>query len=221
MKRYRNRILLGILFLVFGTILIGFSAIDAIREYDTYNNRVRVIGTVEDTNYKTRTTLIKYTTEDGTTVNKELNIIDTSMNKGDEVVVYYHKDNPTQSFIKTQIIYVATFFGLGILFIIVFIIISCFVLKHILNDIKLIKTGKKINAKIESITINRTITRCPYKVVLSYTEGKKTYKFKYNSVWFNIKDVVDVYKVKTIPVYVANNYKKYYIDFTKLETLNN
>ncbi len=221
MKRYRNRILLGILFLVFGIILIGFSAIDAIREYDTYNNRVRVIGTVEDTNYKTRTTLIKYTAEDGTTVNKELNIIDTSMNKGDEVVVYYHKDNPTQSFIKTQIIYVATFFGLGILFIIVFIIISCFVLKHILNDIKLIKTGKKINAKIESITINRTITRCPYKVVLSYTEGKKTYKFKYNSVWFNIKDVVDVYKVKTIPVYVANNYKKYYIDFTKLETLNN
>ena len=46
-------------------------------------------------------------------------------------------------------------------------------------------------------------------------------KFKYNNVWFNIKDIVDVYKIKTIPVYVTKGYKKYYIDFTTLETLNN
>ena len=221
MKRYRNMILIGILFLVFGAILTGFSAVDASREYDTYQNRVRINGVVEDVNYKTKTTLIRYTTLDNTTINKELNLIDTSMNKGDEVIVYYHKDKPTQSFIKTQIIYVAAYFGLGILFIIIFILFSIIVLYKLLNDIKLIKAGKKIDAKIESITINRTMTRCPYKIVLSYTEGKKQYKFKYNSVWFNIKDVVDIYNIKTIPVYVTNNYKKYYIDFSQLEILNN
>ncbi len=221
MKRYRNKILVGIIFLVFGIILLAFSSIDAMREYDTYMNRIRVEGTVEDSNYKTKTTLIKYQIEDGTYIQKEFNLIDTSMNKGESIVVYYHKDKPTQAFVKTQLIYVAAYFGLGLLFIFIFLIFACIVLARILDDIKLVKTGKKIDAKIESITINRTMTRCPYKIVLSYTDGKKIYKFKYNSVWFNIKDVVDSYKIKTLPVYVTNNYKKYYIDFTQLETLNN
>jgi hypothetical protein len=221
MKRYRNKVLVGILFLVFGIMFVAFSAVDAIRNYETYLNRVRVEGVVEDVNYKTKSTLIKYNTEDNTTIQKEFNLIDTSMNKGDTIIVYYHKDKVTQAFIKTQIIYVAAFFGIDILFIIIFIIFLTIVLVSIRGDIKLVKTGKRVEAKIESITINRTMTRCTYKVVLSYQDGKKVYKFKYNSVWFNIKDVVDSYKIKTIPVYVTKNYKKYYIDFSTLETLNN
>jgi hypothetical protein len=221
MKRYRNKVLVGILFLVFGIMFVAFSAVDAIRNYETYLNRVRVEGVVEDVNYKTKSTLIKYNTEDNTTIQKEFNLIDTSMNKGDTIIVYYHKDKVTQAFIKTQIIYVAAFFGIGILFILIFIIFLTIVLVSIRGDIKLVKTGKRVEAKIESITINRTMTRCPYKVVLSYQDGNKVYKFKYNSVWFNIKDVVDSYKIKTIPVYVTKNYKKYYIDFSTLETLNN
>ena len=221
MKRYRNKILVGIMFLVFGIIFVSFSAVDAFREYDTYNNRVRVEGTVENVNYRTKTTLISYTTTEGITVQKEFNMIDTSMNKGDTIVVYYHKDNYNQSFIKTQILYVIGYFTVGLVLIFIFLIVFLIVIFSVINDIKLMKNGKKIDAKIESITINRTMTRCPYKVVLSYTEGKKTYKFKYNNVWFNIKDIVEVYKIKTIPVYVTKGYKKYYIDFTTLETLNN
>jgi TM2 domain-containing membrane protein YozV len=220
MKRYRNKILVGIMFLVFGIIFVSFSAVDVVREYDTYNNRVRVEGYVENVNYRTKTTLISFTTLEGITVQKEFNMIDTSMNKGDTIAVYYHKDNYNQSFIKTQILYVMGFFTVGLILIFIFLIVFIIVIVSVLNDIKLMKNGKRIDAKIESITINRTMTRCPYKVVLSYTEGKKTYKFKYNSVWFNIKDLVDVYKIKTIPVYVTKDYKKYYIDFTTLETLN-
>ena len=219
MKRYRNKILVGIFFLIFSIILVSFSAVDAFREYDTYVNRVRVEGTVVDVNYKTKTTLISYPAND-TIIVKELNLIDTSMNKEDKVIVYYHKDDPTIFFLKNQIIYVMGFFALGIVLFIVFLIFFFYVIFACLNDIKLMSKGKKIEATIESITINRTITRCPYKIVLSYTEGKKKYTFKYNSVWFNIKDIVDVYKIKTIPVYVTDDFKKYYIDLTTLETLN-
>ena len=219
MKRYRNKVLVGIFFLIFSIILISFSAVDAFKEYDTYNNRVRVEGTVVDVNYKTKTTLISYTAND-TNIVKELNMIDTSMNKDDVVIVYYHKDNPTEFFLKNQIIYVMGYFGLGIILFVVFLIFFFYVIFACLSDIKLMSKGKKIEATIESITINRTITRCPYKIVLSYTEGKKTYKFKYNSVWFNIKDIVDAYKIKTVPVYVSEDFKKYYIDLTTLEKLN-
>jgi hypothetical protein len=127
-------------------------------------------------------------------------MIDTSMNKGDTIVVYYHKDNYNQSFIKTQILYVIGYFTVGLVLIFIFLIVFLIVIFSVVNDIKLMKNGKRIDAKIESITINRTMTRCPYKVVLSYTEGKKTYKFKYNNVWFNIKDIVDVYKIKTFEI---------------------
>ena len=216
MKKYRNKILLGIFFLIFGVILFAFSAVDAVRGYDTYKNRVRVEGIVSDVNYNTKTTLITYEA-DGVTIQKELNMIDTSMNKDDKIIVYYHKDNHNQIFLKNQLLYVACYFGLGMFISVIFDVL---VIIGVISDIKLMKYGKKIEAKIESITINRTITRCPYKLVLSYTVGKKVYKFKYNSVWFNIKDVVDAYKIKTVPVYVTDDYKKYYIDLKVLETLN-
>ena len=219
MKRYRNKILVGIFFLIFSIILVSFSCVDVVREYDTYVNRVRVEGTVVDVNYKTKTTLISYNAGE-TIIQKELNMIDTSMNKDDKVIVYYHKDNPTQFFLKNQVIYVMGFFALGIVLFIVFLIFFIYVILACLSDIKLMAKGKKIEATIDSITINRTITRCPYKLVLSYMVGKKKYVFKYNSVWFNIKDIVDAYKIKTVPVYVSKDYKKYYIDLTTLEKLN-
>ena len=219
MKQYRNKILFGMFFLIFGIILFIFSAVDALKCYDIYQNRVRVDGVVSNVDYKTNTTLISYEA-DGVKIQKELNMIDTSMKKDDSVVVYYHKDKPEQIFLKNQLIYVVCYFSLGIGLMFVAVIFFMIVIIGVINDIKLMKNGKKIEANIESITINRTITRCPYKLVLSYTVGKKVYKFKYNSVWFNIKDVVDTYKIKTIPVYVSEDYKKYYIDLKKLELLN-
>lgn len=220
MKKYRNKILIGIFFLIFGIILFSFSAVDAMKGYDIYNNRVRVEGTVLDVNYKTNTTIITYEAN-GVIVQKELNMIDTSMNKEDKVVVFYHKNDANQFFLKNQLIYVGCYFGLGVLLMFISVLFVFMVIFGVLGDIKLIKHGKKIEATIESITINRTITRCPYKLVLSYKEGKNVHEFKYNSVWFNIKDVVDTYKIKTVPVYVTEDYKKYYIDLSVLETLNN
>ena len=220
MKRYRNKILVGIFFLMFGIIFVSFTLIDGIKDYNIYQNSIRVEGVVSDVNYKTRTTLISYSA-DTTVIQKELKMIDTSMKKDDKVIVYYNKDNPNEFVVKNHILYIITFFILGSVLILIFIVIGIYVLIKMMGDIKLLKNGKKIECKIESITINRTITRCPYKIVLSYKEGKKTYKFQYNSVWFNIKDIVDSYKIKTIPVYVSEDYKKYYIDLSLLETLNN
>ena len=219
MRRYRNIMVVGIFFLVFGLIFVSFTAIDGFREYDTYKNRVRVEGKVEDTNYKTKTTLITYTANN-TVIQKELNLIDTSLNKDDTVIVYYNANDPTKAFIKTQIIYILTYFAVGLGCMITFVVLFIIVLVKLSKDIKLIKTGKRIEATIDNITINRSITRCPYKVVLTYKVGKKVYKFVNNSVWFNIKDIVDDYKIKTIPVYVTDNYKRYYIDLSTIEQLN-
>ena len=220
MKRYRNIMLVGIFFLVFGLIFVSFTSIDGIRLYDTYKNRIRVNGVVESVNYKTKTTLISYNADDKT-IQKELNLIDTSLDKDSEVIVYYHKNDPSKAFIRTQLIQILFYFSIGAGFIFVFLCIFVYVLLKLMNDIKLIKNGKRIDAEIVSITINRNITRCPYKIVLKYKVGKKEYEFKYNSVWFNIKDIVDEYKIKTVPVYVDKNYKKYYIDLSSIELLNN
>ena len=220
MKRYRNNILIGIFFLVFSIIFIAFSTIEGLKAYPIYENRVRVEGKVLDVNYKTRTTVITYST--GTAmVQQELNMIDTSMKKDDTIIIFFKKGNPNEFILKNHIIYIIAFFILGTFLMLSFIVDSIYIIYKLSRDIKLYKTGKRIECKIESITINRTITRCPYKIVLSYKEGKKTYKFQYNSVWFNIKDVVDSYKIKTVPVYVSKDYKKYYIDLSQLETLNN
>lgn len=220
MRRYRNTMLVGIIFLVFGLIFVSFTSIECIRMYDTYTNRIRVSGIVENVNYKTKTTLISY--NDGNTViQKELNLIDTSLNKDDEVIVYYHKDDSSKSFIKTQLYQVLIYLGIGVALVIVFIVIFIYVLVKLLRDKKLIKSGKRIEASIKSITINRNITRCPYKLVLTYKHKDKVYEFKYNSVWFNIKDIVDEYNIKKIPVYVDKDYKNYYIDLSSIELLNN
>ena len=220
MKRYRNLVLMGIFFLVFGLIFIVFSSIEGIKDYPIYENRVRVEGIVTDVNYKTRTTYITYNTETSA-IQQELKMIDTSMKKDDRIIVFYNKDNPNEFLLKNHLVYIIAFFAIGSLLMVLFAGVFVYVLYSVSRDIKLLKTGTKINCKIESITINRTITRCPYKIVLSYTKGKKTYKFQYNTVWFNIKDIVDAYKIKTVPVYVSKDYKKYYIDLSTLETLNN
>ena len=122
MKRYRNLILIGIFFLVFGLIFIIFSSIEGIKDYPIYENRVRVEGTVTDVNFKTRTTYITYNTETST-IQQELKMIDTSMKKDDKIIVFYNKDNPNEFLLKNQLIYVIAFFIIGSVLILLFIIV--------------------------------------------------------------------------------------------------
>ena len=145
------------------------------------------------------------------------------MNTGDVVDVYYNENYPSSCFVKSQIMYVivstcisGALIVLSFIFFIILIVLSR-------RDKYLKLNGEKIDAKIVSVKENRSvhlIARCPYTVICSYKVGKKTYKFKNSSVWFNIGEIIKEYDLKTIPVYVdGKNYHKYYMDLLDIENL--
>lgn len=220
MKRYRNNLIFSIIFLIFGLILLGFSSIDVYRSRNIIKARAGTYATVESINLRTNTTIVKYTIGEQTYLN-ELNVIDTSLNVGDEIIIYYDYNNPYDVIIRAQAIYMILYVVLGSIFILIFIIILIITINKMHRDNKLKKYGNKIDANIDKIIINRSVFRCPYKIECSYVVGKKTYRFVNNSVWFNIKDIVNEKNIKTVPVYIdGKNYKKYYIDLYDLEKLD-
>jgi len=127
MKRYRNFIITGILFFIFGVILVAFSSIDAYKYKSIYFNRVKTTAKVVDVNYKTKTTIITYEVGDQL-IQKELNLIDTSMEVDSTIDIYYDFHNPTSSLTVTQIKFIIIYFILGLLLVIIFIVLFVIVL---------------------------------------------------------------------------------------------
>lgn len=147
----------------------------------------------------------------------------SKMYEGGLTKVYYNKNNPND-FRGSGLGYIGyIIMGLGFVFSLVGII-PLIILKKRKNSFKRLKsTGKRVDAKIDSIDINISYTingRNPYRINCSYTDPytNKIYFFKSENIWFNVEVVVANNNIITLPVYMdQNNPSKYYVDIEGLK----
>ena len=90
--------------------------------YEIYQKSVPVYGIVEEIDLDKGITTISYSTDDATYKSK-IHFIDSGLNVGDCTTVYYKLDNPNKSFIYEQAKIILFFFGIGVGFIILGIIL--------------------------------------------------------------------------------------------------
>ncbi len=112
--------------------------------FDVYLHRTAIGGSVISINLDEGTTTIVYSTEDKT-ITKTLHFIDSGLKEGDEVAVYYDTRNEEKSFIEEQVSIILYCFGLGIAFLVVFVITLILYKKEKKKSIK--KTTKKTTKK--------------------------------------------------------------------------
>ena len=109
--------------------------------YEIYQKSVPVYGIVEEIDMDRGITTISYSTDDATYKSK-IHFIDSGLNIGDRTTVYYKVDNPHKSFIYEQAKIILFFFGIGIGFIILGIV---------LMFVKTFKENKTSNKHVKNI----------------------------------------------------------------------
>ncbi len=112
---------------IVASLIIGFMftlsfGIYGYTYYEIYLKSEPVYGTVEEIDLDKGITTISYSTDDATFKSK-IHFIDSGLNIGDRTTVYYKIDNPNKSFIYEQAKIILFFFGIGIAFIILGIVL--------------------------------------------------------------------------------------------------
>lgn len=126
-------LIIGFMFtLCFGTY--GYSY------YDIYRHSLPVYGYVNEIDLEKGTTTISYT-NDVSTYKSTIHFIDSGLKVGDRTTVYYDTRNPSKSFIYEQATIILFFFGIGVIFLILAIILM------IIKSFKENKSSKKVSKK--------------------------------------------------------------------------
>jgi hypothetical protein len=108
-------LIIGFMFtLCFGTY--GYSY------YEIYRHSLPVYGYVEDINLDKGTTTVSYSTDEST-YKSTIHFIDSGLKNGDRTTVYYDTRNPSKSFIYEQATILLFFFGVGVVFLILAVIL--------------------------------------------------------------------------------------------------
>jgi len=219
MKRSKKTLrVFAILFSIIGVSLILSFGVIGFRYFLVYNNRDIAYAKVIEINRNQGYTLVRYTTNNQS-YNRKLRMIDSSWYEGRYITVIYDKDNPNKSFIKNQAITALVMTIVGIIFSILGLVMFLVLRIYIKKKRYLLKYGKKIEAKIDKVSINNAIHfkgKNPYQIELSYKEGNKVYHFIHTELWFDVNKVIEDYHLETVEVLVdKSNYNNYYINLGK------
>ena len=156
--------------------------------------------------------------------NIELHFYSSSMYEGKEITLLCDPEHPehVESNGGMAILY-GIFIGMGLLFIIIAIIPITITLRGSARRKRILKSGRKLYAAIEEITLNTSLSvngQHPYVIYCTWKDEYKdmVYRFKSSSIWTNPNLVL--HPGDMIPVYVdEKNYKHYYVDIESV--LNN
>lgn len=118
---------LRIKYAIIASLLIGFMftisfGLYGYTYYEIYLHSEPVYGIVENIDYDSGTTTISYI-KDAYKYKSTVHFIDSGLKVGDKTTVYYDARNPSKSFIYEQATILLFFFGIGIFFIILSIIL--------------------------------------------------------------------------------------------------
>ena len=219
MKRSKKTLrVFALLFGIIGILVTLIFGIIGFRYFLVYNNREISYARIMEINHKEGYTVVRYTTNEQS-YNRKLRMIDSSWYESGYITVIYDKNNPNKSFIKNQAITALSLTIVGIVFSIIGFIAYMMLRSYNKRKNYLLKKGKKIDAKIEKVSINNAIHfkgKNPYQIELSYTENGKEYTFIHKELWFDVNKVIEDNNLKTIEVCVdKKDYNNYYINLGK------
>lgn len=219
MKRSKKTLkVFAILFSVIGISLTLIFGIIGFRYFLVYENREIAYAKVIEINHREGYTVVRYSTEEQS-YNRKLRMIDSNWYENGYITVIYDKNNPNKSFIKNQAITALAMTIVGVVFSILGLVIYLVLRSYVKKKNYLLKNGKRIEAKIDKVSINNAIHfkgKNPYQIELSYKNGNETYHFIHTELWFDVKQLIEEKKLKTVEVIVdKDDYNNYYINLGK------
>ena len=223
-KATTGYVIAGIIFFIIGALFAGIGTIISINDAKFKENALTTDGIITDirsyTDSDGDTSYDVYVEfyVDGTRYDGELGYYISSMDIGEEILIYYDPKNPNEFTGEDSIDGIIIFIIIGGIFALIGL---GFIIYEIVNRAKkkrILGYNFIIQANITNFSINRSVKvngKSPYIMIantISPYDGK-TYVFKSDSIWNDLSNVLQTYNIKTVPVYVnPNNYKEYYID---------
>ncbi len=212
--------ILGLLFMIGGVIACVF-----VLDYDNTEmtmaeiTKLEPYETSDGTSYRTHISF----TVNGVKYNTTLNSYSSSFREGNQIEIYYHKDNPNRAGIKSMDLMVLMFPGFGLIF---FSIGAIALLADRTGRKKaenLRESGRRILATYIETIMNKSYSvngMHPYRIYCSWTspDDGKEYIFKSKNLWDDPREIIAQYRITDFPVYIApDNPKCYTVDVDSVE----
>lgn len=177
-----------------------------------YKNKIDTVGVITDTG---NGTTVSYSVE-GEEHESSLSGYSSSFHVGDEIQIYYDKDDVSKIGSKSLDLLFLILPGIGSIFLLIGLIGLTVVLHKKKKEKKLKENGELVDAVYLETVMNRKFRvngRCPYNIIVQWNNSQdgKTYLLRSNSIWFNPENIIKERNIKTFPVYVNPNNKKQYV----------
>lgn len=216
-------LILGVIFTIVGAIVIAVGVVSNISSKEFMENAVSanaIIEEIEVDEHGDETDHYVFVTYeyDGNEYNRvQLNYYSSDMYEGQEIEIYFNPDDPRDVRTSEGELFFAIFpIAFGCLFIAIGLPMIIYKIHKKNKKTRLIESGQRIIAEIESIDMDYNITingRHPYRVFCNYNNPYDgyIYKFKSDILSFNPNDFYNI--GNPVDVYVEQgNFKNYYVD---------
>ncbi len=222
--------LFGLIFGAIGLVLIVVAIIIAVNRVNFINSADKITGTVTDITYSVRKsssrnsgrtgggTEVTYTYE-GKEYVRNLSSTSSSIQQGDEVVIYVDKDNPRNIELEAFVFFPVIIIGaIGIPFFIIGLVFLIVAGRKGNKMKRLMSEGRKVYAEVTGGAMNysyRVNGKHPFKLECRYTDPYNGAVFLYSSE--NTFMIPDNYIGQQVAVYVDKaDYSKYHVDLDSL-----
>ena len=179
-----------------------------------YKNKVDTVGIIIDTG---NGTTVSYNVE-GEEHESSFSGYSSSFHVGDEIEIYYDKDDANKIGSKSLDLLYLILPGIGSIFLLIGMI-GLGVLSHKKKKEKnLRENGELVYATYSETILNvnvRVNGRYPYNIIVEWNnpEDGKKYLLKSKNIYFNPEMLIEERNIKTFPVYInPNNKKQYFVD---------
>lgn len=157
-------------------------------------------------------------TVDGERYSGALGEYSVGMREGGITTVYYKPDNPGNFRGPSSGFLGLIITGFGLIFFLVGGLQVFFKIKNRISANKLLETGRRVDANIDSVTYNysyRVNGRHPMVIQCTYVDpfSRKVFTFQSENLWFNAEAVIQSAGLATMPVYMDEaKPSRYYVD---------
>ena len=179
-----------------------------------YKDKVDTVGIITDTG---NGTTVAYNV-DGEEHESSFSGYSSSFHVGDEIEIYYDKDDVNEIGSKSLDLLYLILPGIGSIFLLIGLIGLAYISYKKKKEKKLKETGELVYANYSETIINRNITvngRHPYNIIVQWNnpEDGKKYLLRSKNIYFNPEMMIEERNIKTFPVYInPNNKKQYFVD---------
>ena len=201
-------------FTTMGAIIVIIGLIVFFSVCINYKNKVDTVGIIIDTGNETT---VSYSVE-GEEHESSFSGYSSSFHVGDEIEIYYDKDDVNKIGSKSLDLLYLILPGIGSIFLLIGVIGLAFLLHKKRKERTLRESGKLVYATYSETILNvnvRVNGRYPYNIIVEWNnpEDGKKYLLKSKNIYFNPEMLIEERNIKTFPVYInPNNKKQYFVD---------